>query len=243
MICGAALAVFLAVCPGQIVNILPYAQEAEDGFSAELEFSVDARTGNTERMLWTVSGAGMHRGGGSMTLLVLSGDFGSKGGERFASSVFAHARRRQRLRFGFEAEGFVQGASDEFRRLELRSLAGGGARLHWQSRIGSAALGGALMGEHERLQGGEASLLGRWSSYLYWSVGKGGAFRYAQTTFVQPRLDDPGDVRLLHESSLSLEASDRFRAPISVRVSWDSRPPPGVRRTDVQVKSSLRLRL
>lgn len=240
---AALLLALAAFSSGQIVNILPRAQNAELGFSAQLEASADLRTGNTERSLFSLSAAAVLRSEENVTLLVGSGELGSKGGERFASNLFGHLRRRQRWFGRLDAEGFLQADSDSFRRLELRALAGAGLRLHWTGERASAALGSALMAENERLKDGGQTQAARWSSYftLEWKALPN--LTISQTTFIQPRLGDLKDARTLHEAALTARVSDRLRLPISLRVSHDTRPPANVKKTDVQLKTALNVRL
>jgi hypothetical protein len=60
------------------------------------------------------------------------------------------------------------------------------------------------------------------------------------TTFVQPRFDDPSDVRILE--GVQLEGRiERFALGLDAEVQWDSRPPLGVYQLDLVVASYLRV--
>ncbi len=241
---AAGLILALAVVSsGQIVNVLPSAQNAELGFSAQLEASADLRTGNTERSLFSLSAAALRRSEGNITLLVVSGELGSKGGERFASNLFGHLRRRQRWFGLLDAEGFIQADSDDFRRLELRALAGAGLRLHWSGERVLAALGSAFMTENERLKDGGQTQAGRWSSYITLEWNALPNLTLSQTTFLQPKLGDMNDARALLEAALTARVSDRLRLPVRLRVSHDTRPPANVKKTDLQLKTALNIQL
>ena len=240
---AALILALAAVSPGQIVNVLPQAQNAELGFSAQLEASADLRAGNTERSLFCLSAAAILRSEESVALLVGSGELGSKGGDRFASNLFGHLRWRRRWFGRLDGEGFIQGDSDAFRRLKLRALAGAGLRLHWSSERASAAVGSALMAENERLKDGGQTQAARWSSYftLEWKALPN--LTLSQTTFIQPKLGDLNDARALLEAALTARVSDRLRLPIRLRMSHDTRPPANVKKTDIQLKTSLNLQL
>ena len=240
-----ALCSFAPLATAQIVNVLPFARSVEEGFRAEIRFGVDWREGNTAVRLLRLSGNGSYRTDASLVLFLARGEIGEKRGERFASAVFEHVRYRHRLAPHWQVEGFVQHEYDEFRRLSLRALVGTGLRFEWRfGERGLVAVGTAAMAELERLRDGEPEDAGgtafapRSSSYLSVEVALDERVELKETLFVQPRFDDPRDVRILNETTLSVRVRRRVTLPTSFTVRHDSEPPEGVKSTDTALRTS-----
>ncbi len=107
-----------------------------------------------------------------------------------------------------------------------------------QSDKGSLHLGLALMGERERLDvpaGGpdvaDDEYL-RMSAYLAGSYKASQAVTLASTTYVQPRLDDSDDIRLLEDASMGVALGGPFSLKLSLTVRYDGAPPSGVKEID-----------
>lgn len=60
-----------------------------------------------------------------------------------------------------------------------------------------------------------------------------------ETVYIQPRLDDPGDVRVLGELAVQSKLSSRVALKDSFNVAYDRTPPDGVKRYDTALEVSL----
>ncbi len=81
----------------------------------------------------------------------------------------------------------------------------------------------------------------RWSSYLQLVIKIADSLSFQQTTFIQPRLDDFGDYRLMTEAGLVFKAG-KFYSKTSLTVSYHSRLGvwcPGVENLDSVLKNSM----
>ena len=238
-----------AAAHGQIVNVLPAAQSTADGWSGSLEGAADVRAGNTEFTKARLTGAIARRTESSLWLGIARGERGSRSDDRFIARAFGHLRYRQAIRRPIAVEGFLQVEADEFRRLSLRALAGGGLRCECPvgSRL-STAFGVALMAEEERLRVGDAADSGRRqasarvSSYVSAEWASDGPAAVTHTSFAQPRLTDLRDIRILSETTLDMRVIERVSIPVALLVLYDGRPPEDVEELDVSLTVSVRVR-
>jgi hypothetical protein len=140
----------------------------------------------------------------------------------------------------------VQHEFDQFRRLSVRGLAGTGPALQLVNTEDVAVLAGAAyMLEYERLDdragtmdAGDRSIAHRASFYVT-GTETAGSVSFAETIYVQPRLDDPGDVRVLGELSVTTKLSKRIALSDALIVAYDRTPPEGIERYDTQLMISV----
>ena len=234
----------------QIVNVQGQLAKppAQDGVTGQLELKLDWREGNSP--FFDIGGAGslLLRRGRLLGLALVRGEYGNaRDGIAIARKTFEHVRSRVTIDCRWRWEAFVQHEYDAFRRLSVRALAGTGPALQLvnEARVGLIA-GAAYMLEYERLDtragtidAGARSLASRASVYVTGTETLGAGVSIAQTVYVQPRLDDPGDVRVLGELSLTTKLSKRFALTDGFTVAYDRTPPDGIRRYDTQLKVGL----
>ncbi|HLL23149.1 MAG TPA: DUF481 domain-containing protein, partial [Kofleriaceae bacterium] len=144
-------------------------------------------------------------------------------------------------------EAFAQHEYDKFRRLEARALVGTGPALQILNTKRVALLAGAAyMLELERLDrregtgdAGADSTAHRASLYLTGTEAVSDNVSFAETIYVQPRLDDASDVRVLSEISVTSKLSKRIALSDALIVAYDRTPPEGVKRYDMQLRVSV----
>ena len=139
-------------------------------------------------------------------------------------------------------EAFTQAEFDEFRRLAIRALGGGGVRWRIAGRQ-AAALGLAGMGEYEKLRGepdgigGDATL--RLSSYLTVGTELAPGWRLSSTTYLQPRVVEPNDLRVSSRATLEVRPGERLAMRLGAAVVHDSNPAEAVEKTDLTLRTGL----
>ena len=230
----------------QIVNVLPFVQDETEKLSGSLQGGLDWREGNVELRLLRAGLTALYVVDRHLVLLVLRGEIGTKSGERFVAQVFEHLRYRTSITGPWRVEFFVQHESNEFRRLSLRALFGGGLRYERPVFGGRPlAIGATYMAEEERLRAGDEPDAGeetfshRLSSYVSLEIGLAQGTELVQTFLVQPRLPRFGDVRLLSETSLVFPVIDPVDVRTSLSMAHDSAPPSGVASTDTTLRSTV----
>jgi hypothetical protein len=234
----------------QIVNVqgLLAKPPAQDGITGQAELKLDWRTGNNPFFDIGGSASVLLRRGRLLALALARGEYGNAGeGVAIARKSFEHLRARYTIDCRWRWEAFLQHEYDQFRRLSVRAIAGTGPALQLINEDRVALLAGvAYMFEAEQLDerpdttdAGERTLAHRASVYVTGTEKLGAGVSIAQTVYVQPRLDDPGDVRVLGELSLTTQLSKRIALTDGFVVAYDRTPPEGIRRYDTQLKLGL----
>lgn len=234
----------------QIVNVQGQLAKPpeKDGLTGQVELKLDWRTGNST--FFDIGGTGslLLRRGRLLALALVRGEYGNAGdGIAFARKAFEHLRSRVTIDCRWRWEAFVQHEYDAFRRLSVRAIAGTGPALQIVNEPRVALLAGAAyLFESERLDtragtidAGARSIASRASLYLTGTEQLGAGVSIAQTLYVQPRLDEPGDVRIFGELSLTTKLSKRIALTDGFTVAYDRTPPDGIRRYDTQLTVGL----
>ncbi len=231
---------------GQIINILDQVDDLPEGYSGAVSLPLQWRTGNPD--LFQVSGevdVG-YRKDDRLVLFIARGEYGEKEGEKFLSGHFEHLRVRKKKTDRFSWELFLQNSHDTFQRLSVRALAGIGGRLtltRWDE--GRFTFGTAYMAEYEVLTGAPGNgtndpetFSNRWSNYIQLNLNLEKNLLFSETAFVQPVIDDPGDLRVLSDTSLKISAG-AFFIRNTFLLTIDTRTPEGVDRLQTTLKSRL----
>lgn len=246
---GVATATPAATAHAQIVNVQGALARppATDGAAGQAEVKLNWREGNNP--LLDIGGAGsiVVRHGAVLGLLLARGEYGTSGGLTLTRKSFEHARTRIELDGQWRWEAFAQHEYDQFRRLSLRAVAGTGPALQLLDDRSIALLAGvAYIFEYERLDrragtidAGERATAHRASVYLTGHEDLAASATIIETVYAQPRLDDPGDVRVLGELALQSKLSSRIALKDSFNVAYDRTPPDGVKRYDTALEVGL----
>ncbi|MFO8232243.1 MAG: DUF481 domain-containing protein [Longimonas sp.] len=158
--------------------------------------------------------------------------YGESDGSRFRDAAFAHLRYNYRFGGPLVAEAFTQLERDSFALLNLRTLVGGGLRLRvLDTEPARLFLGTTPMFERERL---DTERVGahpdrttalRISQYLNVRLRLSDRTFLVSTTYVQPWVAVPADVRLLNETRLGVGITEALTLRITLKTRYDSRPP------------------
>lgn len=184
-------------------------------------------------------------------LLRSSVRYAERSGSAFLSNAFNHARWTAMWHRRIGSEIYLQHQYNEFWRLELRMLAGAGARtvlVNQPSFI--MAAGSSYMVEFEKIDVAEGAsddpetTSHRWSNYLTARFDLIAGRLLAQNTlYVQPRWDDFADVRILDAVELIMPLSKRLSFVTSLTVLYDHDPPTAVETTDLTLLQTFSLSL
>lgn len=220
------------------------------GTSASVEGSVAIKTGNSDLVDTAAALRIDHRD--SLNYVFLAGrlSYGTNNNTTYSNSSFAHLRYNRTLTEGLTAEAFGQLERDGFTLLQLRALVGAGLRARWASgEAFSIVQGSAIMYERERLDASKVTVHparvshARWSNYVSFSIAITPTATLSATTYVQPAMEDFGDIRIINDSVLDVKLGDRFSLTTALTVRYDSRPPDGIESTDVAIRNGLRFRI
>ncbi len=242
----------LAVDASAQVNTEKFRGAEDPGFHGFLDGSLAFRTGNAPRLTATGVGRLGYRaervhytyGQGEVR-------YGDKGAdhERYLNRLFGHLRWTAMWHEQIGSEVFGQLQFDEFLRLKLRVLAGGGVRVETEpvEELLEIALGTGLMMEHEVLDidstnaHARESLNVRSTSYLTLRLNLSPTLTLSSTTYYQPKVDDFTDFRILEEAALEVKVTEHLSFVTSFSLAHDSKPPDGVESTDIVFAPKLRV--
>jgi putative salt-induced outer membrane protein YdiY len=233
-----------APAEAQIVNTLRRWSDAEPGWDGDVEARFAVASGNTEYLEFA---------GGASVQFVTERDHRVRGfsnvsvrranGEKVAESFVAHLRHNYRLTPVFSTLVFLQHSSDPFRRIERRTLAGGGTRIDlvreesWEGSIGLSA-----MYEGEKLTddpGGEVEREFRGSFFASAIGNVTETLRVDLSAFYQPLFSDWGDDRVFLASSLRVDVVGELDLIVHFDLTHESRPPADVEPTDIRFSTGL----
>jgi hypothetical protein len=196
--------------------------------------------------LFDLAGAGtvVVRRGRILGLALARGEYGTSRGLVLAKKSFEHVRTRIELDCRWRWEVFAQHEYDQFRRLSLRALTGTGPAFQIIDAGPNAMLAGAAyLYEYERLDtrpgtldAGARRTVSRASLYATGHEDLPTGIAIVETVYVQPRLADPGDVRLLGELSVISKLSSSIALKNSLNIAYNRTPPDGIQRYDTQLE-------
>jgi hypothetical protein len=233
----------------QIVNVQGQLAKApeKDGVVGQIEAKIDWREGNNP--LFQIGGvaAVLIHEGKFLALALAKGEYGQSRGVVLSKKSFEHVRVRYTLDCRWKWEAFAQHEFDRFRRLSVRAIAGTGPVLQIVHDKNFALMAGAsYMFEFEQLDeregtidAGDQTIFHRASFYLTGVERVGEHVSIVETIYAQPRLGDPGDIRVLTEVSVTTKLSKRIALTDALTVAYDRTPPDGIRRFDTQLTLGL----
>jgi len=245
LVFGACL--MCAPASAQIVNVQStVTKKTPEGFSGKFDASIDWRTGNTELLVLSGALVARYKAGANFVLAILRGEIGLAAGERIIAKTFEHLRYRRTITDLVTLEAFAQHETDEFRRLSLRALGGGGPKLDLlrEDKV-EVSWGLAYMLEVERLgsvgqpDDGDETVAHRASTYVLVRVALTDRLDLLETVYCQPRLTEFEDIRVLNDLALVVKITSAVAIKTSFNLAYDSRPPLEVERLDTVLKSSV----
>lgn len=218
----------------------------EDGQKGRLGIAVKGASGNTDKIGAEADGRFILRQGSHLNMVIGSISYGKSRGQRDTNKSFLHLRHRYSLVEGWSIEAFSQAQQDEFARLRLRALLGAGVRKSLRNDGLSVHLGLGSFYEHEKLRSGAAPQLSshtwRGNAYMACHYALNARVRLQNTLYYQPDWQDFGDSRLSDAAALRIAVHESIDLRLSIDLAHDSRPPAGVKATDISYSTALEFR-
>jgi hypothetical protein len=237
------------IASAQIVNVQGALAKPpeDDGVSGEVSLKLNWRTGNNP--IFDLGGAGsvLLKEGRWLGLAIARGGYGTSRGLMLTRKTFEHLRARVTLSPCWRWEAFGQHEYDQFRRLSLRGLLGTGPVYALVDRDTVGILVGvAYMFEYEELDSrmgatdaGEDAFAHRASAYVTGHEDLSEKVAIVQTLYVQPRLDEPSDLRILGELAVQTKLTTHIALRNSFTVAYDASPPDLVETLDTALELAL----
>lgn len=233
------------------VNIESLRPERTDsGLTGTVGANLVVRTGNVELLELGINGRVEYLRSNSRTLLLWDGELGFLSGDRFSNDGLLHLRHGRTLDSPATLEGFAQVNYDKSRLLDFRTLIGAGVRLDIvETRRLGLRLGAGYMFEHESLSLAANAVhpagtyVHRATSYLVARFTDESRFALASTSYAQPDLDDPRDVRVLSTLGIAVTVTRTISLAVKFDLRYDSRPPDNTAKLDTELRNGVTVSL
>jgi len=215
---------------------------SKDGVDGNIGLSVNGNSGNSEKANADINGKLIWRHGAHTELLLGGFNYGQSRGTRNSNKSFIHLRHRYALDQAWDIEAFGQAQQNEFSLLKLRILFGGGLRWSLQEeKLWALHLGLGSFYEREQLQiiNTPQTTLWRINSYLSLNYAFNEHVHFHNTVYYQPAWKDQTDFRLHNDADLTVSVTDSIDLRLSLQIARDSKPPTGVKGTDIYYKTGL----
>lgn len=245
IVTAAALALAPGVAPAQtILNTERFQLGEVDGAHLTTSLSLTGRSGNSEVFIADASGiAGIHRPR-HWTRVIFGGTYLSDGSRSLLDSRFVQLRFSWTARPRLQTFHFAQVQENETLRLRSRWLVGSGAQVDViRGERTSLTFGTGAMLEWERLDRDAlrpdeptARDAVRMANLCVLRHETAGGVRILNIVYLQPRLDDLADLRILNDLGVSVPVSSHVRLTSSVEWRHDTRPPGSLKRDDLTFK-------
>ena len=223
--------------------------QQEDGWRGNVTLAISGDAGNTERSDFTASGQLFWQQAHVTRLIATSYSYGENSRNRNTNKGFIHLRHISQQTANIAFELFTQTTRNEFSRLSLRALVGGGARITLlKNRSDAIYLGTAIFYLSETLEphptltddGTEKFWRGNFYLALRYQINE--QMHATSTTYYQPALANGNDYRILEEGNLRVRLANQLDLKLSIEITHDSEPPQSVKPTDFSYKTGVEYR-
>jgi putative salt-induced outer membrane protein YdiY len=204
------------------------------------------RAGNVESGGFALNGSAGLRRGRHLHFVQGSAEYVEFGGKSTVARIYGHSRYGYALLDWLVLETYGQLQGDRFQKLRARSLAGAGPRfLVVGSPNFDLNVGTSLMIEREQFDVDPHGTFPwlrvgfRWASVLSAALRLDNRTELAGALYVQPRVSDFADTRMLVDVGLQFRVTQVLVARVTGVLRYLSAPPPGVQEADLEVRSAL----
>ncbi len=148
-------------------------------------------------------------------------------GEKFSNDGFLHLRYTNKLSKLIFFEGFSQSQYNTLTKIDNRWLTGAGVRFQLTDYDNALFYWGVMMMyEREKLNSPEVTHHDvRMSSYFSFALRPQETVSFISTTYIQPKINNWNDYRLLNENSMNLSITNKLKFSVWFNLSYDTNPP------------------
>ena len=222
-----------------IENTNIQSEKQTEGIDTKFSFDINGNNGNTKDFEIGLGIRSQWYEETSTRFFLLNHEYCEYANVRDTNRTFIHFRNIWNHNDEISWELFTQLQDDEFTRLKLRALLGGGARVRLlKEDDNSSHLGLGIFREKEKLEFAAAttdtgvSYTNRLNLYLVYNQALSNHSKLVSTLYYQPSIDDTADYRLLEQIGLELDITENLSFNVSVNIKRDSRPPQLTKKTD-----------
>ena len=214
------------------------------GFQGNLDLNINAEFGNTEKMSADTGIKLQWTDEKEINYILASYEYGESASVKDKNNTFIHARHIKEIDSRYDWEVFSQLSTNEFTKLNMRALLGGGARISFGLNNKKSIFKLGLGGFYEREELDIDKTIGltetnntvRANIYLVFKYQFNSNVAIVSSTYYQPALDEFSDYRATENLVLSSSLTDKLILKTSLNVSYDSEPPPGIEQYDGNIR-------
>ncbi|MYC76902.1 DUF481 domain-containing protein [Candidatus Poribacteria bacterium] len=249
---GICLILFLVCCPPLIAQVNIFTGETmkqmrlKSGLYNSIALDLTYRSGNTNFLTTRTRFRSDYLTEVYHAFIFGSLQQGRKDDVFFINKGMAHARIIRSVTQHVLFESFVQKQFNESILLSDRNLVGGGVRFasHPRKSKFNLYLGIGAMWEHERINdkksGAMTTRVVRSTNYINWTGQLDERVTTSATGYYQVYVRRFQDYRILFEGSITFQLTTKLSFPLRVNFRYDSEPPTGIRKHDVEIFNGLR---
>ena len=249
---GISFILLLFSCPSLVAQVNIFTGETlkqmrlESGVYNSIALDLTYRSGNTDLLTTQTRFRSDYLTEAYHVFIFGSLQQGRKDDVFFINKGMAHARIIRNLTQHLLFESFVQKQFNESILLSDRNLVGGGVRFasHPRDSKFNLYLGIGAMWEHERIndktRGAMTTRVVRSTNYINWTGQLDERVTTSATGYYQIYVRRFQDYRILFEGSLTFRLTTKLSFPLRVNFRYDSEPPTGIRKHDVEIFNGLR---
>ena len=249
---GICFVFFIVCCPSLTAQVNIFTGETmkqmrlESGWYNSINLDLTYRSGNSDLLTTRTRFRSDYLTKGYHGFVFGSLQQGRKDDLFFVNKGMAHARIIRNFTQHVLVESFVQKQFNASILLNDRNLAGGGVRFASYPRNSkfNLYLGIGAMWEHERINdkesGNVTTRIVRSTNYINWTGQLDERITTSATGYYQVYLRRFQDYRILFEGSITFRLTTKLAFPLRVNFRYDSEPPNGVRKHDVEIFNGLR---
>lgn len=213
-----------------------------EGFTGSYDLDLSVESGNTEQA-GAATGIKLQWQRNRITDFILADyAYAETDGVRNKNKAFVHFRHIHQRDDQYAWEGFTQFSSNEFTKLLLRTLLGGGVRLTLGEVTDTTAffLGLGAFYEKERLDTqypdeADTEQTVRASTYLVMKYQFNEHVTLVSSTYYQPALNDFADYRAVEDLSITSRLGESLSLKVGINIAHDSKPLRDVKETDASM--------
>jgi len=229
-----------------VINISPNEIGLRPGLSGNIQVAINNQRGNTDKDEYDFSAKVNYDNNRSyVTWLAFSYAYGQAAGVENENKAYLHYRFIHNFfSHDWNWEFFAQNQGDDFRKIQRRLL--GGAGLRWRFINGDTfgRIYAGLGAYYEYVNYTDPVLApkeynSRLNAYLSYTKKFGKDARVSLATYYQPKFDNWSDHYLLSTASLLFYVYGSIYVKASLTYAYDTKPPTGVQKEDMQQISSI----
>ncbi len=210
------------------------------GASGNIRGAIDGRSGNTDRVNYTIGGRVDYRSRDTDMFALVEHSRAKADDFEIENSSWAHLHYRDEFKRGLAAEAFLDGRKDDFQLLDSRLQLGGGLRftLNHEPDIRAVYTGIGALYEWED-QAGTDDDYWRLNAYFAYKRQLNQQVRALFDIYYQPSLSSSRDYLVKTELGVLVKLADQLDLKVGGRFHYDSDAPSGIKSGDTAYITAL----